>query len=283
MNVMAMLIRREFWEHRWSLVIAPLALCALYLIFCAIAGAGMNVSLLKFGDQPPMSAAYLIVMHTVFTIMLYGLMAIVAFFYLCDCLYAERKDRGILFWKSMPVSDAMTVLSKLAVALIAIPAVVYALSFVTNLLAFAVFKILFHTPAPAGVTSDWTFTGWLQVNGYLIVDILVLALWFAPVAAYQLLISAWAPRAPFVITLLPPLTLALFERLFFQTSHIAGFLNHRLGGVAFGPHRGEGVQGVIDAVNALPLLAKPELWIGALVAAALIFVTIRVRRHSDDS
>ena len=283
MNVMPILIRREFWEHRMMLVMAPLALCVIYLVLCVLAGAKIDVNILQFDSQPPTSAAYLVVMHTAFTILLYLLMAVVAFFYLCDCLYAERKDRSILFWKSMPVSDAATVLSKLLVALIAIPVVVFVLSFLTNIVAFGVFKALVHARAAPSVVSDWTVGGWLRLNGYLIVDILVLALWFAPVAAYQLLISAAVPRAPFVFTVLPPLALVFGERLFFGTWNIGLFLGHRLGSVQFGPRMGHGVEGVIDAVNALPLLQRPELWIGAVLAAALIVLTIRIRRHRDDS
>ena len=283
MNVMPILIRREFWEHRMMLVMAPLALCVIYLILCVLAGAKIDVNLLQFENHPTSSAAYLVVMHTAFTVLLYLLMAVVAFFYLCDCLYAERKDRSILFWKSLPVSDTATVLSKMLVALIAIPVVVFVLSFVTNVIAFGIFKALIHVPAPPSVASDWTVGGWLRLNGYLIVDILVLALWFAPVAAYQLLISVVVPRAPFVFTVLPPLALVFGERLFFGSWHIGLFLGHRLGSVRFGPRMGQGVQGVIDAVNALPLLQRPELWIGALLAAALIVLTIRIRRHQDDS
>jgi ABC-2 type transport system permease protein len=276
---MPVLIRREFWEHRASLVIAPLVLCAVYLILCALAGAGLNVKLQQFGQQPSTTTAFLIVMHTVFTILLYLLMAVVAFFYLCDCLYAERKDRSILFWKSLPVSDTATVLSKLLVALIAIPVVVYVLSLVTNIIAFAMFAILLHGNAGTGAASDWTLLGWLRLNGYLIVDIFVLALWFAPVAAYQLFISAVVPRAPFVFTVLPPLALIFGEALFFGSWHIGDFVGHRLGTGQFGPRAGRGVQDVIDAVNTLPLLGRAELWIGALVAAAVVVVTVRVRRH----
>ena len=283
MNVMVMLIRREFWEHR-TLVFAPLALCIVYLVLCGVAGANIGTNILRFGNEPTTSAGFLIVMHAVFTALLYVLMAFVAFFYLCDCLYAERKDRSILFWKSLPVSDAMTVLSKAIVGLVCIPVVVYVMSFVTNVVAFAIFKLLFHPAAPPpSVAADWTIGGWIQINGYLIADIPVLALWFAPVAAYQLFISAVAPRAAFVITVLPPLTLIIGERLFFRTSYIADFVGHRLGSVALFPRSAHGVQGVIDAVNALPLLARPELWIGVLVAAAGMYLTIRVRRHQQDS
>jgi ABC-2 type transport system permease protein len=283
MNVMPILIRREFWEHRMMLVMAPLVLCVLYLILCVLAGAKVGVHLETFGREPMSSAAYLVVMHTAFTILLYLLMAVVGFFYLCDCLYAERKDRSILFWKSLPVSDTLTVVSKLLVALIAIPVVVYVLSFVTNILAFGILKMMIHSEAPPAVAANWTVSGWLRLNGYLLVDILVLGLWFAPVAAYQLLISAAVPRAPFVFTILPPLALVFGEALFLGTWNIGHFLTFRLGAVQMRPRHGDGVQGVIDALNAMPLLGRLDLWIGVLVAAALIVLTIRIRRHRDDS
>ena len=41
-------------------------------------------------------------------------MGIVGFFYCIDSLYADRRDRCVLFWKSLPLSDAETVLSKFA-------------------------------------------------------------------------------------------------------------------------------------------------------------------------
>jgi ABC-2 type transport system permease protein len=279
---MVALIRREFWEHR-LLVIAPLVLCVLYILLCAFGGARLN--LMPLGTGMPPSAGFLIVMHTVFTVLLYFLMAVVTFFYLCDCLYSERKDRSILFWKSLPVSDTMTVLSKLIVALICVPVVVYVLSFVTNLIAFAIFDLLYHPSAPpADVVADWSIGGWLRLNGYLIADIPVLALWFAPVAAYQLIISAVAPRAPFVITVLPPLALMIGEGLFFRTRHVAEFVGHRLvgRGMLTSPS-GHGVQAFIDSVNALPLLSSAELWLGVAFAAVVTFATIRIRRRQQDS
>ena len=79
--------------------------------------------------------------HRVHARLFYGLMADRRVLLPLRCLYAERKDRSILFWKSLPVSDTMTVLSKLLVALIAVPLVVYVLALATNLLAFLVFKV----------------------------------------------------------------------------------------------------------------------------------------------
>ncbi len=223
-------------------------------------------------------------MHVIFTTVLYLLMAVVAFAYLADCLYSERKDRSILFWKSLPVSDTTTVMAKLLVALVAVPFVVYLFSLGANLLASVIFKTTYVIQdRPGG--RQWTWFHWLRLNGLLLADIFILALWFAPVAAYQLLISVWAKRAAFVWTVLPPVALVLGERMFFNSWNIGTFLGYRLGGVMLGRSGGEvdGPETFMRGVNAIPLLAKPDLWIGVALAVALLYATIRIRRHSDDT
>ena len=136
----------------------------------------------------------------------------------CDCLYAERKDRSILFWKSLPVSDAATVLSKLLVALIVVPLGVYVLALVTNLLALLMFKVpsisAVERPFECGPASRRGS----RSNGYLLVDVFVLALWYSPIAAYQLLISGWCRAQRVRLDVLPPVALILGR----SSSSIAG-------------------------------------------------------------
>src|SRR5207237_6710040 len=94
------LVRREFWEHR-ALWMAPLAMAALYLIVCLIpgsAGIGLGGPGRHAADDGSMMP--IIYVQLIFTGVLFALMSVVVFFYLSDCLYAERKDRSILFWKS---------------------------------------------------------------------------------------------------------------------------------------------------------------------------------------
>jgi ABC-2 type transport system permease protein len=288
MNTMAMLIRREFWEHR-MLVFAPLALCVIYLMLCVLAGANFKFNLPIFPDgvtaTGPMPPIFYFIMNIMFTATLYGLMAIVAFFYLCDALYAERRDRSILFWKSLPVSDTMTVLSKLLVALIVVPLVVYVLALATNILAFLVFKVAVGFSVPRDPLPGGASVTWLKINGYLLMDVFILALWFAPVAAYQLLMSVAVPRAVFVWTVLPPVALIFGQRIFFDSWSIRDLVIHRLGGVMSnldGPD-GETLQTAFNGINGLPLLSRPDMWIGVAIAAALVFAAIRIRRYRGDS
>jgi len=282
MKVLVMLIRREFWEHR-ALVIAPLVVCVIYLILSGFAAANVHMKGLHIGDGGATAiTAFSFAMHVMFTGLLYLLTAIVTFFYLSDSLYAERKERSILFWKSLPVSDALTVISKLLVALIMVPLVVYALSIATHVLVMLVFKVA-GSVAPSGVTAPvWSWASWLKLNGYLIMDVFIFALWFAPVAAYVLLISVLVPRAPLVWTILPPLALILGQGWLLGNWSIGSYVGYRLGAISLG-NPGRGVDAAVESINGLPVLSLPGLWIGVAVAVVLAYATIRIRRHRDDS
>src|SRR5206468_10746510 len=61
-----------------------------------------------------------------------GTALIVGIFYCLDALYGERRDRSILFWKSLPVSDVMAVLSKLAIPIVILPLLSFAVTVATQ-------------------------------------------------------------------------------------------------------------------------------------------------------
>ncbi len=290
MNAQAfpILIRREFWEHR-QLWIAPLVLVIAYIAVCFLPGA-INID----GDLPRGGSTtdgqfFFVGMQLFSTALLYLLMSVVTFFYLTDSLYAERKDRSILFWKSLPVSDAATVLSKLVVAMLVVPVGVVLLSVVANLLAFGIVSVRIHDSPFLQQFLQWETATWLRLNGLLLVDVVVVALWFLPVAGYQLLISAWAKSNVFVWTILPPLALTFGERLVFKTWHIGKFLLSRLtvgmaGARPQAPISGaNAVQETLHRIDATPQLATLELWLGVLAGALLVYGAIRIRRYRDDS
>jgi ABC-2 type transport system permease protein len=290
------LIRRELWEHR-VLWMAPLIIAALFVLGCVVLGGSSLHSIEMHGLPRGISAGddtFLFAMiQLMFTGIMFALMSVVIFFYLSDCLYAERKDRSILFWKSLPVSDTATVLSKLVVAVLIVPLGVYVVAAVANLLAFAILSLWVRGNPLLAQFLRWDTMTWLRLNAWLVIDLLVLALWYAPVAAYQLLISAWARSNVFVWTILPPLALSLGEYAAFRTWNVGKLI---LGWLLFNPPGGRGsgnvavhpgspgaADAMLSGLNALPLLMTPAIWIGLGLAAALIYATIRVRRHRDDT
>jgi ABC-2 type transport system permease protein len=298
------LLRREFWEHR-GLLYAPLAVAVMLVVFTLIGG-GMPrgpITIQVNGNEANFVAAMGgPQQRKFFGIVVAGLIVpqllvamVVTFFYLLDSLYSERKDRSILFWKSLPVSDTLTVASKAAVALVVVPMIVYLLSLVVSLVVFGVMGLK-YSGTPLAPLVQWHTLDWFALQGVLLLNVVVAALWYAPVVALLLMISAAARRATVLWAVVPPLILGLVERTAFGTDNVPRFIGYRLTGFfdAMGLQTGrqlhattaeqvERVAMLYDKINAAPLLANVDLWLGVAVAVGLLAVAIRLRRWRDDT
>jgi ABC-2 type transport system permease protein len=269
MNAFVTLIKREFWESK-SLWAVPLAAAAL-IIGTSIFG--------KFrfgGDMPPGVrdiAGSALVGITVFLAVVGG---ITIFTYLTDCLFSERKDRSILFWKSLPVSDARTVLSKLAVAMLVLPLGLMVLAVITHFVVSAIMLVRFEDVQQFAALGSGYWSGWANALGRTVVACCFALLWYLPLAAYLMLASVIAKRAPLMYVILPPVVLALWERLMLETSHIAQFITGRLA-----PRDAE--QLLNPRGDAWQAFQDPALWIGLAVGAGMLYIVIRLRRYRDDT
>jgi ABC-2 type transport system permease protein len=261
---------------------------------------GVNIDL---GDNRPMPELFSDAekQRGIFSMVMAGLVlpqllvgSVVVFFYLLDSLFTERRDRSILFWKSMPVSDTKTVLSKLFVALVAIPLWIWALSLVVGLVVFGVIAAQVSGTPAAGL-GTWHGDTWLLVQASMLGKLAIAALWYLPVAGWLLLVSVIAKRAPFVWATLPFLVLSIAERMTLGSNEVGTLVARRLFGfgeeVSLSVTRsaidvtgvGESITRSQAMVSGFPLLASPELWLGVVVGAALVYAAIRLRRRSDDS
>src|SRR5882762_11823641 len=147
---------RELWENR-SIYIAPLSVAVVVLLGFMISTYGMperrrGVLLMDPAKQQalisePYDAAAMMLIFTVF---------IVGVFYCLDALYGERRDRSILFWKSLPVSDLTTVLSKALIPLAVLPVISFALVVCVQVIMILETSIVLivHGMSPA---TTWTF------------------------------------------------------------------------------------------------------------------------------
>jgi ABC-2 type transport system permease protein len=220
---------------------------------------------------------------------LYIIMLLVLTFYLLDCLYAERKDRSILFWKSLPVSDGLTVLSKFLVAVVVVPLGVLVLAAVCHVLLFVVWQLGVATGRLPDVLT-WSTMMWLKVEGVMLGSLLLGALWYAPVAASFLLVSAWARRSPIMWVTLAPIVAMVVEWKF-GTHYVATFLNYRSFGIweVLGTGHGERLEhgarleAVLGDLNFAAAFTNLNLWLGVAATAALLYATVRVRRYRDDT
>jgi ABC-2 type transport system permease protein len=224
------------------------------------------------------------------------IMAIVLWFYAADCLYAERRDRSILFWKSMPVSDTATVLSKVLVAMVITPLGVYLVTVLTSLVVIAILAL--RGCCTAAYPVLWDGPTWLHVQFAALVAWIGATLWYAPLTAYLMLVSAWARRNVSLWVLLPPVLLALVERIALGTHYIGTAAMYRLGAVwrqlsidtvLMGPPAPQPGASklpyaqVLAHIQPAAVFANIDLWLGLLVAAGCIYGAIRTRRYRDDT
>jgi ABC-2 type transport system permease protein len=287
--VLRTLIRREFWEHR-ALWIAPLSVAALLLIGAIIGKVSFDSSLAALPEQ---RRALFGVYMTLAAIPQFITLLLTTFIYAGDCLYAERKDRSILFWKSMPVSDSLTVLSKILVVMVIVPLGIYLVSAATTLLSSGIYVVR----AWQDHTGDtyWDAGTWLHIQGVSLLVVVAGVLWYAPITAFLLLVSAWARRSVWLWVLLPPVVLMMMERIALGTNHVMNVVLYRLGGVFTypgpgGPGVGDGTGQQSRALNLLvanvdpfPVFVNVDLWIGVGIAVLLIVATIRIRQYRDDT
>jgi ABC-2 type transport system permease protein len=206
---------------------------------------------------------------------------VIGIFYCLDALQAERRDRSILFWKSLPVSDRTTVLAKASIPMLALPAITFVIVAITQwcMLLWSTAVLL-----PSGLAgSTWTHFHWFTQSMLLLYCLIVLALWHAPIYALLLLISCWTRRASYLWAVLPPLVIAAVEKIVFNSAHFASFLKDRLiGGVgeAFvfkAPHGTDS----LERLTPLNFLSSPGLWIGLIFAAIFITTAVRLRRDRE--
>ena len=220
----------------------------------------------------PYDAAAMILIFTAF---------IVGVFYCLDALHSERRDRSILFWKSLPVSDLTTVLSKASVPLVILPLVIF------GIIVLVQFLMLLWSSAillPSGLAATtWTRFNLVQQSVILLYSLIVIVLWHAPIYGWALLISGWARRATFLWAVLPLLAISVLEKIAFNTSHFVSMLKDRLFGAgdtafAFQPHRGIAIDSLVQLTPGR-YLATPGLWIGLAFAAAFVGIAVRQRRY----
>lgn len=271
-------VRRELWENR-SIVLAPVTVAAVVLLGFAIRVLGLperRRALLLLA--PAAQRAALQMPYDIVAMILLANALLVAFFYCVDALNGERRDRSILFWKSLPVSDRTAVLAKAFVPLAVLPAITFAVVVATQILMMLSSAAILGVAGPPGAPL---FPYPLLLHStFLLYGLLTLALWQAPLFAWLLLISAWARRAAFLWAVLPPLVIVAFEAGAFNGSRFAAFLGHRLSGgieaaFAFGP------KGSLDSLSELTpsrFLATPGLWLGLAFAALFLAAAVRLRR-----
>jgi ABC-2 type transport system permease protein len=277
-------VRRELWENK-SIYLAPLVAAAVVLFGFGITAfrlpqLRMNALALESVRQRsaievPYDVAAMMIMFTVF---------IVGIFYCLDALHGERRDRSILFWKSLPVSDHTAVLSKLFVPMAILPVITFVVVIATQLIMLLLSTAVLLPSGLAGTT--WQLLPWPRLASILLYGLVTSALWEAPIFGWLLLVSSWAKRATFLWAILPWLAIGAIEKLAFDTTYFMRMLVQRLtGGFNVGfvvvEYPKDAHVPIVDRLthfDPLKFLSSPGLWIGLVIAAVFLIGAIRLRR-----
>jgi ABC-2 type transport system permease protein len=298
------LVKREFWEHR-SIWLTP-ATIAVVTVLMAATGLAIGDGFRYAADMAVVGAsnvgdterrALLIGALSGVTILFVLAMSILTVFYCLDSLYAERKDKSILFWRSLPITDTETIVSKLLVAVVAIPVVTLLAVMATQLANLVIMS--FWVSAKGGSPGHllWDFGAIFDIWGATLIFLLALPLWLAPFIGWLLFVSAFSKRSPILIAFLPIVVLPMLERMIFGT-HLLGhafFVRSAelplfsKGLISPEIFEDEGIRLSADTVSVLSIidlgkfLASPSLWAGIVVCALFATAAVYVRRYRDES
>jgi ABC-2 type transport system permease protein len=277
-------VRREIWENR-AIYVAPLAVAGVVLLGMLVGALHLPADAVHMIAKldPARQAKAMVIPYDLAAFAILVTSFIVAVFYSLGALQNERRDRSILFWKSLPVSDLTTVMSKARVPLVLLPLVTFAVTLATLLVILAISMIIL----PARGLPTMMLIGAFPLGRTMLdlaYTLVVLALWHAPIWGWLMLVSGWARRAAFLWAFGPPLALSIFERLAFNTSYVWSLMHYRVSGAlseAFDIKSSHDGMGQLDLqqIDPLKFMFTPGLWLGLAVAAALFAAAVWQRRY----
>ncbi|MGO9087411.1 MAG: ABC transporter permease [Terriglobales bacterium] len=276
-------VRRELWGNRW-IYLAPVGVAGVFLLGFLISSVHLPSRMRALSALGPMEQRDAIAMpyDIVAGLMMFTLMIIGAF-YCLEALQSERRDRSILFWKSLPVSDLTTVLSKASVPFVILPLLTFAITVATQLIMLLLSSAILLGSGQS-VATLWTQLSFAQMSMLLLYHLITVhTLWPAPVYGWLLLVSAWARRAAFLWAALPVLAIAGLEKIIFHTSHFVALLGFLLTGSGTEAHTAPGSFPTDPMTHVTPgnFLSTPGLWIGLAVTVAFLAAAVRLRRYRE--
>ena len=298
------LLKRELWEHR-SIYVTPLAI-AVVMSLVSIAGL---VTVSAFDDQVRMAilgasnivgdnerqaAMTMVFLGTSWVFLL--TLSILITFYSLDSLYAERKDKSILFWRSLPITDAETVVSKLLTAILVIPLITLAAIIITHLVNLVTSSV--WVSIKGGDAGHLVWGSVALVDNWVAAFVVIFAsvIWMSPFVGWFLLVSAWTKRSPLLMAFMPLAVIPLIELIFLRSSVFAEAVFGRGGvmplfrGMDLGAFFDEERMRVTDEsvrllahLDLVKFITSPSVWAGVAVCGLLTAAAVYVRRYRDES
>lgn len=294
-NPIKTLFLKEFWDNKRAIVTTPLVVTGLVIFFSIVAlinGSGMTIDggtiseHLNNAEDMSLEASEIITMLIMFPSIILGVtLTFSMIFTALSVLYDERKDKSILFWKSMPVSDTQEVLVKLATVVFIIPLITIGFALIVQLFSTLMLGLFVAINTDAGawnlVFSNINIISLLAMD---IIPLFVKIFWALPIIAWFMLVSSFSKRSPFLLAFIAPILVAVFEGMFFRSTYFLEAVGSRFAVVeTFGPRVRieEGIEMLDIVAMHLSSLASPSLWVGTVLAVAMIAGCIQIRKRNS--
>ena len=304
MNTALTLVRRELWENRGNFYVMIGILFGIIVLASAVLGIAVGGSFSELhptGHANAVGVAILGLGIGSFIFLFYSLSMLG---YLSGALYDDRKDGSVLFWRSLPVSDTATVISKAVMVMFVGSLFVWIAMIIGHLIALFALATAASARGAAGFTvfaspgalfGTWVFFAYAMV---------VQALWWLPYYGWILFVSAVTPRGrPLIWAIIVPVVAGVAELIITQTSNVFQFFGSHLAvspifngwpSFSINPKMGEPITSLAQSsISPNPLysgagrisefLAGPSMWIGVAIGLCLIALTVIARRYSATS
>ena len=319
MNRLMALVKREFWENKGAFRTTPLVIGGIYLAAMLMFVITFNhfdnefqslKELIRFVAQQDtgIRGRFLHETTLAMSMMFSTVLAFVVFFYLLGSLYDDRKDRSILFWKSLPASDTLTMASKLLAAMVLAPLIFWVIYVVTHILIMLIFSVvvlsLGENPWTLFLSVSNPFKGWSLV----LLSYMAQSIWALPLYGWLMLVSAFAPRIPLLFAVLPPVVIAVlqiwieFLQTFTLKNNLFGVIGEWYANspliMSADDHGGNGAENFgaalgipltsafdhkVTATNMLDRLFSSDMLIGLAVAAVFLGAALWLRHRATES
>lgn len=289
------LMVREFWEHKRAIFLTPLLITGFLIVtsLIGLAFTDLNLGNVKMTaehmSEIPDGAINVVLFAS--TLLIWLGVSLAMLFTALGTLYDERKDGSILFWKSMPISDTQTILSKVLTVLFLIPLMAIPFAWIIQVFYLTIMSFLAASTDINIWQSIWAPADFIGVTLFFIAFILTNALWIAPIFAWFMLVSVTAKRAPFLTAIIIPAITIGAEALLFRSNHLANWVGMRMAHGEDGKGEIAQVFEAMDQDKAFDLYALTQSLFsstlttqcatGLVIAGAMTYATIQLRKRSS--
>ena len=301
MRLLITLVKRELQEYKVGLIYAPFIVAfilslVIVLVYFGVADIKTNefnfsTSVYENGEAVEWMRAATVdqkvaVIRSGLVVLGFPIAFVMIFAVLSYSLgtfFEERKDKSIIFWRSLPISDLKTVLSKVFIVVFVAPLIILPALIFLHVAALLTASIYFAVADIVPFTWIW--------NAYSIVDwfriifsLWMQLLWSLPILAWLMLAGAYS-RKPIVAAILPLVGLIAIERVVFGSAVFLATAIERIQPwslMSSFPKQYEQLR-VVEIADIPLLLATQEFWYGILISVLLIGAIVYIRSRGEYS